>query len=58
MFNISFLQIVIVLGFIFLLFGDFSKLLTNFKLFQTYFVKINKTQPLQSTSQEKRESNP
>jgi hypothetical protein len=58
MFNISFLQIVIVLGCIFLMFGDFSKLGTNFKLFKTYFVRKNKPQPLSPTSQEKRESNP
>jgi hypothetical protein len=58
MFNISFLQILVVLGFIFLMFGDFSKLLTNFEVFKTYFVKKNKTQALHPPAQEKRESNP
>lgn len=55
MFNISFLQIVIVLSFIFLMFGDFSKLLTNLKTFKAYFFK---TTVINATSQEKRESNP
>ena len=52
MFNISFMQIVIVLSFIFLMFGDFSKLLINLKTFRAYFLKTT------VTSQEKRESNP
>ena len=34
MFNTSFLQIVIVLVFVFLLFGDFPKLLTNLQNFK------------------------
>ncbi len=55
MFNTSFLQIVIVLVFVFLLFGDFPKLLTNLQNFKSYFLK---TDLKQSTSQEKRESNP
>jgi hypothetical protein len=55
MFNTSFLQIVVVLSFIFLMFGDFPKLLNNFKTFKTYFLKTKETQ---STTQEKRESNP
>lgn len=55
MFNTSFLQIVIVLLFIFLLFGDFPKFWTNLQTLKSYFLK---TEIKQSTSQEKRESNP
>jgi hypothetical protein len=59
MFNISFIQILIVVSLLFLMFGDFKKLFNNFQRFKEYFV-IKKTPKKVSniSTQEKRESNP
>jgi|SaaInlStandDraft_6_1057023.scaffolds.fasta_scaffold25071_5 hypothetical protein len=50
--TLSFFQFIIVIILLFLMFGDFKILKTNFKLFQSFFFKKNEKK------QEKRDSNP